>query len=185
MGRRFACERFARSLVRLDFGSCSPFEAIGREDEPREVTRVTYTRAQGYTEPADAGGGLPMAPQYFIISRDARTLWSTHSCLFVHGRGYSISAHETVSTRALRHATPRCCAYTSPIKCRINFGALHILDRAYRRRFLAEREMLSRGRGHGKVVFSVLGRSERRESGRGRGILRIACSRKGVKTWWK
>lgn len=90
---------------------------------------MTYTRAEGYTEPVDAGGGLPMVPQYFIISHDARTSWSTHSCLFVHGRGYSISAHETVSTRALRHATPRCCAYTSPIKCRINFGALHILDR--------------------------------------------------------
>ena len=122
MGRRFACEWFARSL-----GFSFVFAIRGhraRRRASRGHTRDIHARGGLH----EAGGGLPMVPQYFIISRDARTSWCTHSCLFVHGRGYSISAHETVSTRALRHATPRCCAYTSPIKCRINFGALHILD---------------------------------------------------------
>lgn len=158
-------------IVRLDFGSCSPFEAIGRGGKLREVIRVTYTRVdvrsvEGYTKPADAGGGLPMVPQYFIISRDARTSWNTHACLSVYRCGYSISAHETVSTRALRHATPRCCAYTCPIKCRINFGALHILDPRIDE---GPREKCFRGGGREKVVFSVGYWSERGTRERTRG----------------
>lgn len=85
------------------------------------------------------GGGLPMVPQYFIISRDVRGL--ARVCIFIRAsaRSRSISPTPCVSTRALRHATPGCCAYTSPIKCRINSVALHILGpgETASKRFLA------------------------------------------------
>lgn len=86
-------------------------------------------------------------PQYFIISRDARYVP-------VYTRVFIIRARTglfdfPVSTRAvLRHATPRCCAYTSSIKCRINLGSLHILGRLARVQ-AREREMRSFGGGGG------------------------------------
>lgn len=89
-------------------------------------------------------------PQYFIISRDAR---HTHACLL---SVYTRLFHFPVSTRALRHATPRCCAYTSSIKCRINFGPLHILGRRAR-----EREMRLFGGGGG--IFGLGGEEDSTE----------------------
>lgn len=56
---------------------------------------------------------LPMARRYFIISFEAHA--------------YASACTQGASARPPHHDMPRCCAHTSPIKCRINSGTHHIL----------------------------------------------------------
>lgn len=66
-----------------------------------------HTRAHGQW------WSLPMARRYFIISFEAHA--------------YKSACTQGAPARSPHHGVPRCCAHTSPIKCRINSGTHRIL----------------------------------------------------------
>lgn len=76
-----------------------------QNDPGRSCTWHTRARRQWWS--------LPMAKRYFIISFEAHA--------------YTSACTQGAPARPPYHGMPRCCAHTSPIKCRINSGAHRIL----------------------------------------------------------